>query len=86
MRASEGRYDLRQCDQVKVKQAANGMMVVEPVGFGGKRAEASGALESLDAWYEIPAVAPVAAYRGSTGAHPRIMQQHSRNGRRRFDV
>ena len=55
---------------MKVEQAADCMMVIEPVSFGGKLAEAGGALKALDAGNEIPAVAPVAAYDGPPRTQP----------------
>ena len=49
MRTDEGINDFGQSTQMKMEQAADGMMVVKPISLGRKSSETSGALERLDA-------------------------------------
>src|SRR5579875_2964481 len=74
MGACEGPHDLRQRAKVEVDQAADGMMVEEPIAFGGEGAEARGALELLEAGDEPPTAAAVPADHGAPGAEPGVVQ------------
>ena len=49
MGTGEGRDDLGQCTEMKMNQAADGVVMVEKIVIGGQRAEAGGTLEPLKA-------------------------------------
>jgi hypothetical protein len=74
MGSGEGRDDLRQGAQVEVEQAADGMMVIEPIALGRERAEASRTLEPLDARDQTPSAGLVAAHDGSPWAQPAVVE------------
>ena len=59
---------------MKMQEAADGVVVIEPVALGGECAEAGRAFESFDAGNQAPAVALVAAYDRSRGAQPAVVQ------------
>ena len=80
MRAGERRDDLGQRAEVQVQQAADGVMVEEPVPLGGQRAEAGGAFKRLEAGDQPPSAAPVAADDGAARPEPRVVQQLAHDG------
>jgi hypothetical protein len=70
MGAGEGGDDFRESAEVKVDQAADGVVMVEEVVISGQGAEARGTLEPLEARVEPPAAALVSAHDGSLGTEP----------------
>ena len=70
MGAREGGDDFRESAEVKVDQAADGVVMVEQVVIGAQRAKAGGALEPLEARMEPPAATLVSAHNGSLGTQP----------------
>ena len=83
MRAGKGIDNFGQRPEVKMQQAADGVMVEVPVAFGRERSDALRAFESLDPGREPPAAALVPADFGSSTPQPGVVQQGAGHGSRR---